>query len=133
MRGTWGRRLILLGGLGLAVALAVALARWTGLGKASAWQRLASPGRLSAAHAFLEDSCASCHTPGRGPEPANCIACHASDEALLGRQATAFHAGIGSCRECHPEHRGGDRRPTVMDHDALAEVGCQLRALEVPA
>ncbi|MFO0842307.1 MAG: hypothetical protein U0797_07885 [Gemmataceae bacterium] len=128
MRSTWGKRLILLGGLGFAVALAVALARWTNRGKASAWQRLASPGRLSAAHTFLEDSCASCHTPGRGPEAANCVACHASDEALLGRQATAFHAGISSCRECHPEHRGIDRHPTVMDHDALAEIGLrQLR------
>jgi hypothetical protein len=87
------------------------------------WQRQASPGRLSAAHAFLEDNCAACHTAEKGPEAANCIACHANDEALLQRQPTAFHAGIGSCRECHPEHQGASTRPTAMDHATLAKVG----------
>ncbi len=128
MRRTWVKWVAVFGGLALVAALVVGLVRWTGLGRASTWQRLASPGRLSAAHAFLEDSCASCHTPGKGPEAAGCVACHASNESLLGRQPTAFHAGISSCRECHPEHRGLDRRPTVTDHEALARIG--LRRLK---
>jgi hypothetical protein len=105
-----------------AVALAVLLWK-TSLGQAVTWQRQASPGRLSGAHAFLENDCAACHTAVRGPEAANCIACHANDETLLQRQPTAFHADVGSCRECHPEHQGGRRPPTTMDHAALARIG----------
>lgn len=111
------------GGLASAAIVLVILVRTTSLGRAVTWQRQASPGRLSAAHAFLENNCAACHTAGRGPEAANCIACHANDEALLQRQPTAFHAGVGSCRECHPEHQGGERPPTTMDHAALARIG----------
>jgi hypothetical protein len=106
--------------LGVATAFVV---RGSALGRASTWQRLASPGPLSAGHAFLEDNCAACHTPGRGPEAASCIACHADNEWLLQRQPTAFHASAGSCRECHPEHQGAGGRPTAMDHAALARVG----------
>lgn len=104
------------------VAGLVALARRTSLGRASTWQRQASPGPLAAAHSFLENNCAACHAPVKGPESARCIACHANDDALLQRQPTAFHAQIVSCRECHSEHRGTDRHPTLMDHDALARI-----------
>jgi len=89
----------------------------------TAWQRMALPGELSKAHAFLEHNCAACHTAGKGVEASNCIACHANNESLLQRQPTAFHANVSSCRECHHEHRGADRGPTEMDHLALAEIG----------
>ena len=96
---------------------------------AAAWERMASPGVLSHAHAFLEHDCAACHTAGKAVEASSCIACHASDESLLKRQPTAFHAIVSSCVECHREHRGIDRRPTDMDHAALAEIG--FRQLKV--
>lgn len=96
--------------------------------EAATWQQLALPGRLSAAHGFLDKNCAACHTSVRGVEAANCIACHANNESLLQRQPTAFHANVGSCRECHPDHRGGQRPPTAMDHAALAKIG--LRQLD---
>lgn len=89
----------------------------------TSWQRMASPGALSKAHAFLEHNCAACHTPVEGTEAAKCIACHANSESILQRQPTAFHAEIGSCRECHLEHRGAARSPTDMDHAALAKIG----------
>jgi hypothetical protein len=110
-------------GLGVAVASLVVLLRTTSLGEANTWQRQASPGRLSASHAFLENNCAACHTSVRGVEAANCTVCHANNESLLQRQPTAFHGDVGSCRECHPEHQGGKRPPTTMDHDALAKIG----------
>ena len=106
----------------LAVAV-VAVVRRTPLGRASTWQRLASPGGLSAAHASLGNDCAACHTPVRGVEAPNCVACHADNAALLGRQPTAFHAHTQSCSQCHVEHRGLARRPTEMDHVALARHG----------
>ena len=87
------------------------------------WKRQTSPGALSSSHAFLENNCAACHTPIKGVEGSNCIACHANDEALLALQATAFHAHIQSCRECHFEHQGIIRRLTEMDHAALVDIG----------
>ncbi|MBA4020680.1 MAG: hypothetical protein C0483_26265 [Pirellula sp.] len=89
----------------------------------AAWQRMALPGELSNAHAFLKHNCAACHTAVKGVEAGNCIACHADNESLLQRQPTSFHANVSSCVECHREHRGTDQRPTEMDHRALAEIG----------
>lgn len=124
----WVKWAVILGGLALAAVVLVVLLRNTGLGQAAAWQRQVSPGRLSAAHAFLEGNCAACHSPVKGPEASKCIACHAGNESLLQRQPTAFHAGIGSCRECHAEHQERGGRPAIMDHAALSRIGLrQLR------
>jgi hypothetical protein len=119
----WVKPAAVLGAVAVAAIALMLLLRNTGLGRAVTWQRQASPGRVSAAHAFLEDNCAACHTAGKGPEAAQCIACHANEESLLQRQPTALHGGIRSCRECHPEHQGGERPPSAMDHSALARVG----------
>jgi len=94
-----------------------------GVMQAEYWQRQVRPGPLSAAHASLENNCANCHTPVKGVEAVNCAVCHANNEALLQRQPTAFHAHIQSCSQCHIEHQGANRRPTKMDHLALARFG----------
>jgi len=94
----------------------------------TAWQRMAVPGALSGAHAFLEHNCAACHTAVKGVEASNCIVCHASNASLLQRQPTAFHADVGSCVECHAEHRGVNRRPTAMEHNALTKIGLRQLA-----
>ena len=94
-----------------------------GVMQAAIWQRQVSPGRLSAAHASLENDCAGCHTPVKGVEAENCVVCHANNADLLQRQPTAFHAHIQTCSECHIEHQGAGRRPTQMDHLALARFG----------
>ena len=99
--------------------------RWK---RASTWQHMASPGALSQAHADLEQNCSACHTSVQGVDPVKCILCHASDQDLLQRQPTSFHANITSCKECHLEHRGVDERPTRMDHEAIADIG--LAALD---
>ncbi len=96
------------------------------------WQGLASPGELSRGHAFLETDCKSCHAPVAGPVAMNCALCHANNESLLQRQPTAFHADIGSCRECHAEHKGLGATPTIMDHEALTKIGMRQRAGEAP-
>lgn len=94
-----------------------------GLGSAVEWQRMANPGELSRAHAFLDHNCKACHTPVQGVQAANCIVCHASDETVLARQPTAFHADIGSCQDCHHEHRGREAVTSGMDHNAVARIG----------
>jgi hypothetical protein len=63
----------------------------------------------------------------KGPESSQCIACHANDVALLQRQPTAFHARIGTCRDCHFEHQGAGRHGTLMDHDALIRIALRPR------
>lgn len=96
--------------------------------RAETWQRLASPGALSAAHAALEGTCVACHTSVTGVDAVKCIACHADNTSLLQRQPTAFHADITNCRECHFEHQGVNQRPTNMVHAALARIGLQQLA-----
>jgi len=109
-------------------AIAIAVVGHERFFRADTWQRLTSPGKLSKAHASLENDCASCHASGKGVEAAKCIVCHANNQSLLQRQPTSFHADISSCRECHLEHRGRAQRPTDMDHAVLARLGLhQLR------
>lgn len=120
--GAW-RRWVFAAAAVLAAAGGVwALARYTALGRATTWERQASPGDLSAAHAFLADNCAACHTPVKGVTADRCVVCHA-DSRILQREPTAFHATVGSCRECHREHQGVAVRPTLMDHAALTRIG----------
>ncbi|MCB1120330.1 MAG: hypothetical protein KJT03_02175 [Verrucomicrobiae bacterium] len=94
-----------------------------GLNTVAEWQRMANPGELVAAHAFLDHNCMACHTPVKGVEAINCITCHANEETLLNRQPTSFHADISSCKECHIDHRGREANISVMDHGAISEIG----------
>lgn len=113
------------------VAVVVLLRGFPQLRAAAFWQSQASPGGLSAGHAFLEQDCAQCHTSIRGAEPAKCIVCHANNLALLKRQPTSFHANVPACADCHREHAGTYPVRTVMDHRALAAIG--QRRTELPA
>lgn len=105
---------------------------WPRLQEPAFWQRQASPGRLTPGHAFLEDRCGSCHTAVKGVEPANCIVCHANQTALLQRQATAFHASVGACAQCHREHDASQIATPPMDHAVLASIGLRQLAREAP-
>ncbi len=90
----------------------------------TAVEQFVSPGPLSSKHAYLNNCrCTSCHEPTVGVTVANCTACHANDERLLGRQPTQFHASIQECAACHVEHLRTNMRPLVMDHVELAKVG----------
>ena len=89
----------------------------------AALQQFVSPGPLSPRHEYLADRCTSCHESTVGVTVANCTACHANDQRLLGRQPTEFHASIQECAACHVEHQRTNIRPLVMDHVELAKVG----------
>ena len=120
------RRIVLALAVVAAAALAIAIALRSGPAINMAMlQRQVSPGPLSAAHASLETNCAACHTPLKSAEATKCIACHATNTALLQRQPTAFHASVESCSTCHVEHRGNTVRPVTMDHIALANIGLE--------
>lgn len=111
----------------LVVATAAALAAlWeSGANEVALWQRQVRPGNLSAVHASLDNNCAACHAPVKGPVDVKCIGCHANNDTLLQRQPTAFHVNIGHCAQCHIEHQGTYARLTRMDHVKLAEIGLQ--------
>lgn len=94
------------------------------------WRAQVSPGPLTRAHAFLEQRCSACHVTLKNVPAEQCIVCHANQTELLQRQATAFHSSIGSCVDCHKEHRDGVRA-IPMDHQALAAIG--LRKLRKAA
>jgi len=103
-----------------------------GPGVAAVWERAVSPGALSAAHADLEGQCDSCHTPVAGVERAKCATCHASEDVLMTRAPTAFHADIEVCTGCHVEHRGVAGPVTTMDHEFLAQHGLEVLRRDHP-
>ena len=109
-------------GWGIAQATGVISSETTALVSHSA-HRAVNPGNLSAAHADLIDNCAACHTPVMGVDDSKCILCHANNETLLQRQPTAFHANVGTCKECHLEHQGFDQSISEMDHALLTRIG----------
>lgn len=116
-----------LGVLGLTAVVVVPVMIYrSGTSALPAWPSVASPGPLSAAHAFLGTQCESCHTPNRGIQAASCIGCHVADASVLAKQSTAFHATIRECRGCHVEHQSGDRRPTRIDHSILTKAGLRV-------
>lgn len=113
-RGVW---LVL-----VATALGVAWA-FPQLRDAHLWRQQVSPGALAPAHASLETQCSTCHVALQSVPAVRCIVCHASETALLQRQATAFHASIGTCIDCHRDHEDGASLRGHMDHAALARIG----------
>ncbi|SPP66364.1 hypothetical protein [Nitrospira lenta] len=119
------KKSILLLVLVFATAAALAALWESGANDVALWQRQVRPGNLSVAHASLDNNCAACHTPVKGPVDVKCIGCHANNDTLLQRQPTAFHVNIGHCAQCHIEHQGTYARLTRMDHVKLAEIGLQ--------
>jgi len=109
----------------VAVATAAALAVAHFEPASSALQQFVRPGPLSPRHAYLGDRCTSCHEPNVGVTVANCTACHANSERLLGRQPTEFHASVQECAACHIEHQPANIRPRVMDHVELVKLGAR--------
>ncbi len=119
-----------LAALGTTAAILVPLAIYqSGSSALPVWQSAVQPGLLSAAHAFLNTKCESCHTPNRGVEASACLGCHTYAPELLAKEDTAFHATARQCADCHLEHQGGDR-PIRMDHAALLALGAAGRPNE---
>ena len=97
-----------------------------GLLNSGQWQRMVNPGELSQAHAFLDYNCQACHSPVKGVESNSCTVCHSTNDWVLQRQPTAFHANVEHCQDCHMEHNGRNGFNTRMDHDRIAEIGLEM-------
>jgi hypothetical protein len=95
----------------LAPALALAWVAWLAAAKDS---RAYSSGRLSAAHAVLEEQCDACHARNAGAfsakaENAACLACHD------GPMHHSSRVLAPNCASCHSEHRGRVNLAAVSD------------------
>jgi len=101
------------GHLALIATLAGLAAVTPSRSSASGLETLLMPGKVSAAHAKLEQDCAQCHDRAdRGRQTQLCMNCH-KDVAADVRTHSRFHgrlAGIDSaqCKACHTEHLGRD-------------------------
>ena len=116
----------LLSGLILALAAIVGLAILRP-------QFMVSPGRLSKAHAALEENCFACHQPFSGAESEKCLSCHkiGKDGRITTKGAaprdvgrgTPFHHALTNreCVACHSEHEGmkAYRSAIAFSHKAL--------------
>jgi hypothetical protein len=88
----------------LAPLLAVGWLAWKGFGKDS---RVYSSGRMSGAHAVLEQQCGTCHLQKMGEFSSKavdsaCLACH--DGPV--HHESQVKAKVPECAGCHVEHRG---------------------------
>ena len=77
-------------------------------------ETLLMPGKLTAAHAKLEESCANCHDrSNRGRQPELCVSCHKAVGADLAARR-GYHGRIANarnqlqCHACHSDHLGRD-------------------------
>ena len=116
----------LLSGLILALAAVVGLAILRP-------QFMVSPGKLSKAHAALEEKCFVCHQPFSGAASEKCLFCHkiAKDGRIATKSTaprdvarrTPFHHALtnGECVACHSDHEGmkAYRRIIAFSHEAL--------------
>jgi len=101
--------------------IGLCLAAWLAWPMASACaqgvESVLSPGRLSQAHAKLEDECAQCHVRfDRAAQDRLCMDCHkdvgrdvATKAGLHGRQKPQ------ACRTCHTDHKGREARIAPLD------------------
>jgi hypothetical protein len=76
-------------------------------------ETLIMPGKVTRAHAKIEEECSQCHDRAdRNRQAVLCMACH-KDVAADVRTHTGFHGRLDSvdkaqCKACHSEHQGRD-------------------------
>lgn len=78
---------------------------------------LASPGKLSAAHANLEglSNCMKCHEPGQKMATRKCLACHEPVAQRIARNVGVHRNKGGNCVTCHAEHAGTEAQMRGFD------------------
>ena len=118
--------------LGMVVMALLALLIEVGFGEGALWET----GRLSSAHATLEDSCAACHDTSETVSTEKCVACHGQSGEVPGRfgfeahyiyaagdrtRAVEHEREVG-CAACHVEHQGRrtDLRATFSDRQCAS-------------
>lgn len=83
-------------------------------------ERLVNPGPLAEAHAKLEATCTSCHTPfTRQTQNALCVDCHkpigTDITGNIGFHGRNAEVKTSQCRRCHTDHKGRDASMVFLD------------------
>ena len=109
--------------------LAVGWIAWRGFSRDS---RVYSSGRMSAAHAVLEQKCAECHIEKVGEfsskaSDSACLACH--DGPMHHDNEVA--AAVPNCSTCHMEHRGRINI-SAASNESCAECHSSLKVANGP-
>lgn len=105
-------------------AMLVLILVWPIPAYSASLEGLLSPGKLSDAHAEIEDNCSSCHDPlGNKNQTTLCTTCHEAVAEDL-RHSMGFHGlheGVAGaeCQVCHKEHDGLDAQTLQFDLDQL--------------
>jgi hypothetical protein len=84
-------------------------------------ESIMAPGKLTQAHAKIEDECKKCHVKfDRKAQDTQCAECHKEVGADV-RAKTGYHGHIqdATCRNCHTEHKGRDAKIVVLDKSKL--------------
>ena len=118
--------------LGMVVMAALFLLLEVGSGGGALWEA----GRLSSAHAMLDDDCAACHDTSETVSAEKCVACHEPFGDVPGRfgfeahyvyasgdrTRAVAHEGEVECAACHVEHQGRrtDLRTTFSDRQCAS-------------
>lgn len=94
-----------------------------------------SPGKLTQAHAKLDNQCASCHAPFQGAVAGRCITCHAvekigSTKGQAPADRLSFHKRLTAqdCLTCHTEHKGRILPVSAQPHFSHALLGQAAQA-----
>lgn len=94
-----------------------------------------SPGKLTQAHAKLDNQCASCHAPFQGAVAGRCITCHAvhktgSTKGQAQADRMSFHRRLTTqdCLTCHTEHKGRIVPVSAQPHFSHALLGQAAQA-----
>lgn len=89
--------------------------------RAQAIESVLAPGKLSTAHAKVEEDCQKCHVRfDRNAQDRLCMDCH-RDVGQDTRTKAGFHGRMKpqACRSCHTEHKGRDARIAEFDKAAF--------------
>ncbi len=76
-------------------------------------------GALSKEHAYLEDDCASCHTPWNGVNNDVCIKCHEDNIHFIDydfSEEPDHPIKKVTCLHCHGEHKGAAHNIKLADN-----------------
>lgn len=91
---------------------------WAAFAAVRPRDELYQPGPVATVHKVVSQDCAKCHDTWKSTPDKKCMDCHASPDHNPSAVATLKHA-VPGCAECHLDHRGGVKTPTVQDKQCL--------------
>jgi hypothetical protein len=99
-------------------AVVVLGALWAAFAATRKPDELYQPGPVATVHKVVSQDCTKCHDTWKSTPDSKCQECHASPDHNQSAVATLKHT-VPGCAQCHLDHRGGVKTPTVQDKQCL--------------